>query len=150
MHITRAVNEKADGQTMQYKLVDHVRKFLERDEKERMNDKLTNFLHSYTMRRIATGYQARLSTEMRYLTLSDPIVRNFGPTRPPEQPVRHMNLAAPAPVPRPVDSSAPEICIQKGKHSSDVRRVCKSCSLQSCGALKAVHCVLHPSKLESC
>ncbi|ORY85587.1 hypothetical protein BCR37DRAFT_243239 [Protomyces lactucae-debilis] len=147
MHITRAVNKKADGQIMQYKLVDHVRKFFESDEKKRMNDTMTNFLHSSAMRRIAAGYQARLSTETRYITSSDPIVRNLGPTRPPEQPVRLMNFAAPAPAPRPVDPSAPEIFIQKGKHSSDVRRVCKSCSLKTCGALKAVHCVLHPSSL---
>ncbi|ORY86929.1 hypothetical protein BCR37DRAFT_385379 [Protomyces lactucae-debilis] len=147
VQITKAVNEKADGQTIQYKLIDHVKKFVESDEKKRMNDTLTNLKHSSAMRRMGAGYQARLSTEVHHISSSDPVVRNLGPTRPLEQPVRLMSLALSAPVPRPVDPSAPEVFVEKKRQSCDVHRACKSYSLKTCGAYQVAYCVLHPKSL---
>ncbi|ORY86245.1 hypothetical protein BCR37DRAFT_385716 [Protomyces lactucae-debilis] len=74
-------------------------------------------------------------------------VRNLGLPRPPEQPVRLINLAASAPVPRPVDLCAPEIFIEKNRQSSDIHRACKRCSLKTCGAYHGAFCVLHPKNL---
>ncbi|ORY80027.1 hypothetical protein BCR37DRAFT_84694 [Protomyces lactucae-debilis] len=94
-----------------------------------------------------TKDRAKQKPNLHYINSGDPIVCNLGPTGSSEQPVNIENLAASAPVPRPIDLCAPEIFIEKGRHASDVRRVCNSCSLNTCSAHQRRHCVLHPQNL---
>ncbi|ORY78223.1 hypothetical protein BCR37DRAFT_394720 [Protomyces lactucae-debilis] len=120
MQTTRTVNEKADRQIIHYKHIDRVRRFFENDEKKRTNDTLTNLPPSSAMRRMAAGHWARSSIEVPFTSSGDPVVRNLGPPRPPEQPVKLMNIAASTQATRPAASCALTLFIGKERHSSDV------------------------------